>query len=64
MSGPWAEGPERPECVLCRTARRLHGTAPLGRPVRQVEMPGVFVLQPLCAEHFVSWRALDDPDDD
>ena len=64
MSGPSAEGPDAPECTLCQLDRHLRGTPPLGPPVHLVEMPGVTGFQPLCAEHFVSWRALDDEDDD
>lgn len=64
MSGPNAEGPAAPECTLCQLDRYLRGTAPLGPPVRTVEMPGVPGPQPICVEHFVAWKALDDPDDD
>ena len=64
MSGPWAEGPTGAECTLCQLERHLRGTPPLGPPVHLVEMPGVPGFQPPCSEHFVSWRSLDDPDDD
>ncbi len=63
VSGPRAEGPAAPECTLCAVQRHLYGTPPLGPPVRTVEMPGVFGPQPICVEHFVAWKALDDPDD-
>jgi hypothetical protein len=64
MSGPWAEGPAEPKCVLCQLDRHLRGTPPLGPPVRLIEIEGVSGLQPVCAEHFVARKALDDPDDD
>jgi hypothetical protein len=52
------------ECVLCAVARMLHGTEPLGPPVRLIEIEGVAGWQPICAEHYSSWKALDDEDED
>ena len=63
MSGPWAEGPAGPECVLCQLDRHLRGTPPLGPPVRLIEIEGVPGRQPVCAAHLEAWETLDRPSD-
>jgi hypothetical protein len=55
-----AQTGQGPECLLCPLDQHLRGTPPLGPPVRLIEIPGVFGLQPVCAEHAAAWEAIDD----